>query len=51
MKEIYVVLGFFLLIGLLIFRIIEEQRHGVRRSKLQAARASDLSQEEDRRQT
>jgi len=40
MKEICVVLGFFLLLGLLVFRTIKEQRCEARRSKLQAARAS-----------
>jgi hypothetical protein len=40
MKEIYVVLGFFLLIGLLIFRMIEEHREEVRRPESQGSRAS-----------
>ena len=36
MKEIYVVLGFFLLVGLQILRMIEEQRREAQRTELEA---------------
>jgi hypothetical protein len=51
MKEIYVALGFFLLNGLLIFRIIEEHRGEVRRAEFRAREPLALSKEKDLRQT
>jgi hypothetical protein len=40
MKEIYVVLGFFLLVGLQILRIVEEQRRDARRAHIEDPQAS-----------
>jgi hypothetical protein len=40
MNEIYVVLGFFLLVGLQILRVVEEQRREARRAQIEDPHAS-----------
>jgi hypothetical protein len=39
-KEIYVLLGFFLLVGLQILRMVEEQRREARRAQIEDPQAS-----------
>jgi hypothetical protein len=51
MKGINVVLGFFLLMGLLIFRMIEERRDEVRRPESKAREPHTLSKKSHPRRT
>jgi uncharacterized membrane protein len=45
MKEMWAVLGFVLLVGLLILRMIEEQRREVQRTEVEDSQASRIVKE------
>ena len=49
MKELWAVLGFLLLVGLLILRIIEEQRRAEKWSEIEIRQCPTLSKQESRR--